>query len=76
MLRQAQHERLPHASTAVFRVMAKLLWCSVDLDAGSIRIYRNKVDSADTFYMTGRLKEVIQHRLSKHQKSHRPFWSE
>jgi len=42
--------------------MAKLPWSSVDMDAGSIRIYRNKVDSADTFYMTGRLKEVMQYR--------------
>ena len=42
--------------------MAKLPWSSVDMEAGSIRIYRNKVDSADTFYMTGRLKEVMQRR--------------
>ena len=42
--------------------MAKLPWSSVDMEAGCIRIYRNKVDSADTFYMTGRLKEVMQRR--------------
>lgn len=42
--------------------MAKLPWSSVDLNSGFIRIYRNKVDSADTFYMTGRLKEIIIRR--------------
>ncbi len=43
--------------------MAKLPWSSVDLNSGFIRIYRNKVDSADTFFMTGRLKEVMKRRF-------------
>jgi hypothetical protein len=42
--------------------MDKLPWSSVDMEVGIIRIYRNKVDSAFTFYMTSRLKEVMQHR--------------
>ncbi len=42
--------------------MAKLPWSSVDLETGIIRIYRSKVDSADTFFMTGRLKTVLQSR--------------
>ncbi|MGH8611378.1 MAG: hypothetical protein ACREYF_04835 [Gammaproteobacteria bacterium] len=29
--------------------MAKLPWSAVDVDTGSLRIYRNKVDLADTF---------------------------
>jgi integrase len=42
--------------------MAKLPWSSVDMESGSIRIYRNKVNLADTLYMTDRLKEVIKSR--------------
>jgi integrase len=42
--------------------MAKLPWSSVDVEAGIIRIYRNKVDSADTLYMTSRLYEIMQRR--------------
>lgn len=42
--------------------MAKLPWSSVDMDAGIIRIYRNKVNLADTLCMTNRLKEVMQSR--------------
>ncbi|MGR9087951.1 MAG: tyrosine-type recombinase/integrase, partial [Gammaproteobacteria bacterium] len=42
--------------------MAKLPWSLVDMESGIIRIYRNKVDSADTFYMTCRLKEVMLRR--------------
>ncbi|MGZ8161407.1 MAG: tyrosine-type recombinase/integrase [Methylobacter sp.] len=44
--------------------MAKLPWSSVDMESGSIRIYRNKVNLADTLYMTDRLKEVM---LSRHE---------
>jgi integrase len=43
--------------------MAKLLWSAVDINTGSIRIYRNKVDLADTFHMTDRLKEVLEKRF-------------
>ena len=42
--------------------MAKLPWSSVDMESSSIRIYRNKVNLADTLYMTDRLKEVIKSR--------------
>ncbi|HEY8159888.1 MAG TPA: site-specific integrase [Methylobacter sp.] len=42
--------------------MAKLPWSSVDIEVGIIRIYRNKVDSADTFYMTSRLTEIMKRR--------------
>jgi integrase len=54
--------------------MAKLPWSSVDMDAGSIRIYRNKVDSADTLYMTDRLKEVMLSRhVNRNEKSRYVF---
>jgi len=43
--------------------MAKLPWSAVDINTGSIRIYRNKVDLADTFHMTDRLKDVLQKRF-------------
>ena len=42
--------------------MAKLPWSSVDMEAGSIRIYRNKVNLADTLYMTDRLKKIMSSR--------------
>jgi integrase len=51
--------------------MAKLPWSSVDMEAGIIRIYRNKVDSADTFYMTRRLAEVVQRRLNNRPEKSR-----
>jgi len=47
--------------------MAKLPWSAVDSRTGIIRIYRNKVDLADTFHMTDRLKEVMSRRFSKRQ---------
>ena len=43
--------------------MAKLPWSAVDIGTGIIRIYRNKVDLADTFHMTDRLKEVMAKRF-------------
>lgn len=49
--------------------MAKLPWSSVDMETGVIRIYRSKVDSADTFYMTSRLIEVM--RLRNENRSER-----
>jgi integrase len=44
--------------------MAKLPWSAVDIATGIIRIYRNKVDLADTFHMTDRLTEVMARRFS------------
>jgi integrase len=44
--------------------MAKLPWSAVDIAAGIIRIYRNKVNLADTFHMTDRLAEVMNGRSS------------
>ena len=43
--------------------MAKLPWSAVDIGTGIIRIYRNKVDLADTFHMTDRLQEVMKRRF-------------
>jgi integrase len=43
--------------------MAKLPWSTVDIAIGIIRIYRNKVDRADTFHMTDRLQEVMEKRF-------------
>ncbi|MCI0562374.1 MAG: site-specific integrase, partial [Nitrososphaera sp.] len=43
--------------------MAKLPWSAVDISTGIIRIYRNKVDLADTFHMTDRLKGVLEKRF-------------
>jgi integrase len=43
--------------------MAKLPWSAVDIGTGSVRIYRNKVNLADTFNMTDRLKEVMNRRF-------------
>jgi integrase len=45
--------------------MAKLPWSAVDTVTGIIRMYRTKVDLADTFHMTDRLKEVMNGRCSK-----------
>ena len=54
--------------------MAKLPWSSVDIDSGSIRIYRNKVNLADTLYMTDRLKEIIHSRFqNRSDKSRNVF---
>ena len=44
--------------------MAKLPWSAVDVGTGIIRIYRNKVNLADTFHMTDRLKVVMNGRFS------------
>jgi integrase len=43
--------------------MAKLPWSAVGIGTGIIRIYRSKVDLADTFHMTDRLKEVMEKRF-------------
>jgi len=51
--------------------MAKLPWSSVDMEAGVIRIYRSKVDSADTLYMTSRLTEVMRRRNEKRAEKSR-----
>ncbi len=51
--------------------MAKLPWSSVDMESGSIRIYRNKVNLADTLYMTDRLKEVIKSRYENRSEKSR-----
>ena len=45
--------------------MAKLPWSAVDIGTGIIRMYRTKVDLADNFHMTDRLKEVMNGRCSK-----------
>lgn len=37
----------------------------MDIGTGIIRIYRNKVDLADTFNMTDRLQEVMEKRCHK-----------
>jgi integrase len=51
--------------------MAKLPWSSVDLESGVIRIYRNKVNLADTLYMTGRLKDVMTARYENRSEKSR-----
>lgn len=51
--------------------MAKLPWSSVDLESGVIRIYRNKVNLADTLYMTGRLKDVMTARYENRSEQAR-----
>jgi integrase len=43
--------------------MAKLPWSAVDIATGIIRMYRAKVDLADNFHMTDRLKEVMEKRF-------------
>ena len=43
--------------------MGKLPWSAAEIGTGSIRIYRNKVDVADTFRMTDRLKDVMARRF-------------
>jgi integrase len=43
--------------------MAKLPWSAVDIGTGIIRMYRTKVDRADTFHMTDRLKKVTKQRF-------------
>jgi integrase len=43
--------------------MAKLPGSAVDIGTGIIRMYRTKVDLADNFHMTDRLKEVMEKRF-------------
>jgi integrase len=43
--------------------MAKLPWSAVDTGTGIIRMYRTKVDLADNFHMTDRLKGVMEKRF-------------
>jgi len=51
--------------------VANLPWSSVDLDTGSLSIYRSKVSNEDVLYMTNRLKEVLSRRFSERRASAR-----
>ena len=41
---------------------ANLPWTAVNLDAGTLNIYRSKVNNEDVLYMTDRLREVVLRR--------------
>lgn len=41
---------------------ANLPWTAVNLEAGTLNIYRSKVNNEDVLYMTDRLREVVQRR--------------
>lgn len=43
---------------------ANIPWSSVDMDAGTLSIYRSKVSNEDVLYMTNRLKEVMARRFA------------
>lgn len=51
--------------------VANLPWSRVDLGAGSLSIYRSKVNNEDMLYMTGRLKEVLSRRFGERQANAR-----
>lgn len=42
---------------------ANIPWSAVNLDAGTINVYRSKVSNEDHLYMTTRLKDVLQRRF-------------
>ncbi|SFV16546.1 tyrosine-type recombinase/integrase [Pseudoduganella namucuonensis] len=50
---------------------ANIPWSSVDLEAGTLNIYRSKVSNEDVLYMTNRLKEVMARRFAERQSSAR-----
>lgn len=45
--------------------VANLPWSRVNLEVGSLSIYRSKVNNEDVLYMTSRLKDVLTRRLSE-----------
>lgn len=51
--------------------VANLPWSRVDLETGSLSIYRSKVNNEDMLYMTGRLKEVLSRRFGERQANAR-----
>lgn len=43
---------------------ANIPWTAIDLAEGTINLYRSKVNNTDRLYMTARLRDVLQRRLS------------
>lgn len=50
---------------------ANLPWTAVDLDAGTLNIYRSKVNNEDVLFMTDRLREVMVRRHAERRESAR-----
>ncbi len=48
--------------------MAEMKWSQVDIDAGTINLYRSKTDNRSILYMTDRLLHSFQSRF-KHRRS-------
>lgn len=46
---------------------ANIPWSAINLDAGTVSIYRSKVNNEDVLYMTSRLRTVLARRLSERQ---------
>jgi integrase len=44
--------------------IANLAWDQIDLEAGTLRIWRSKVENEGVLFMTARVKTVIANRLS------------
>ncbi|MEG0084103.1 MAG: site-specific integrase [Massilia sp.] len=44
---------------------ANLPWTAVNLDAGTLNIYRSKVNNEDVLFMTDRLREVVARRRAE-----------
>ena len=43
---------------------ANIPWSAIDLDEGTINLFRSKVNNTDRLYMTARLRDVLQRRLN------------
>nr|WP_154376301.1 site-specific integrase [Pseudoduganella rivuli] len=44
---------------------ANIPWSCIDLEAGTLSIYRSKVNNEDVLYMTNRLREVMTRRFAE-----------
>lgn len=50
---------------------ANIPWSAINLDAGTVSIYRSKVNNEDVLYMTNRLRAVLARRFSERQPGSR-----
>jgi integrase len=50
---------------------ANIPWSAINLDAGTVSIYRSKVSNEDVLYMTSRLRVVLSRRFSERQPGSR-----
>lgn len=50
---------------------ANIPWSAINLDAGTVSIYRSKVNNEDVLYMTSRLRAVLTRRFAERQPGSR-----